>query len=40
MKLIAHRGGSVGSENSLATIIKSAKLGADAVEKAKQYFYA
>ena len=32
MKLIAHRGGSVGKENSLSTIIESARLGADAVE--------
>ena len=32
MKLIAHRGGNVGKENSLSTIIASAKLGADAVE--------
>ena len=32
MKLIAHRGGSFGKENSLETIIASAKIGADAVE--------
>ena len=32
MNLIAHRGGSFGKENSLETIITSAKIGADAVE--------
>lgn len=32
MKLIAHRGGSFGKENSLSTIIASARMGADAVE--------
>lgn len=32
MKLIAHRGGSFGRENSLETISCAAKLGADAVE--------
>lgn len=32
MKLIAHRGGSFGKENSLATMITAAKMGADAVE--------
>ncbi len=32
MKLIAHRGGSFGKENSLETMIMAAKSGADAVE--------
>lgn len=32
MKLIAHRGGSFGKENSLETMITAAKMGADAVE--------
>ncbi len=32
MKLIAHRGGSFGKENSLDTMIAAAKMGADAVE--------
>lgn len=32
MKLIAHRGGTFGKENSLETIIRSAKMGADMVE--------
>lgn len=32
MKLIAHRGGSFGKENSLKTMITAAKMGADAVE--------
>lgn len=32
MKLIAHRGGTFGKENSLETIIASANIGADAVE--------
>lgn len=32
MKLVAHRGGSFGKENSLETIIQSARIGADMVE--------
>ena len=32
MKLIAHRGGSFGKENSLETFIQAAKMGADAIE--------
>ena len=32
MKLIAHRGGSYGRENSLETIVRAARAGADAVE--------
>ena len=31
MKLIAHRGGSFGKENSLETMIGAAKMGADGV---------
>lgn len=32
MKLVAHRGGSFGKENSLKTMIMASKIGADAVE--------